>query len=317
MRTITLLGPQRLKPSLVTEVNRLGIDGQVAAITAGWQEREAENEELQAHLERPVVDLRLHARAEQVFAEDRELSAAHRARQDRLRELQALYRFRLDFALKPARELMRRAGNPRLLEPEREAAITAIRTLDREHLGRIREVHAEFAAQILPWTRPAVVRHLEEITQILAHSKALAIAGGHVAVLLNRLRLFNLGELSAHLPLFCWSAGAMACSERVVLFHDFPPQGGGNTEVLEVGLGLFPNLVPLPHARRRLRLDDPVRVALFARRFAPNHCVAFDDGSALRFDGSAWNGTPKTRLLAADGIKRPVKHLDSLGSEER
>jgi hypothetical protein len=46
-----------------------------------------------------------------------------------------------------------------------------------------------------------------------------------VAVLVNRLRLFGLGDLVADKTVFAWSAGAMAVSERVVLFHDDPPQG--------------------------------------------------------------------------------------------
>ena len=62
-------------------------------ITAGWQEREREDEELQKHLDRPLTNLCLHSRAEQVFSSDPDLFAAHRARQDRLQAIQQLYRF--------------------------------------------------------------------------------------------------------------------------------------------------------------------------------------------------------------------------------
>ena len=48
----------------------------------------------------------------------------------------------------------------------------------------------------------------------------------------------------------------MAISERVVLFHDSPPQGPGAAEVLDAGLGLVGDVVVLPQPEFRLRLDD-------------------------------------------------------------
>ena len=70
----------------------------------------------------------------------------------------------------------------------------------------------------------------------------------------------------------------MALSERVVLFHDFVPHGVAQTEVFGEGLGVVQGLVPLPHMRRRLRVDDRVRMSVLARRFAPARCVVLDDG---------------------------------------
>ena len=57
----------------------------------------------------------------------------------------------------------------------------------------------------------------------------------------------------------------------------------------------------LPHARRRLDLEDPVRVSLFARRFAPDACVALDDGASLHWDGARWIAGPGTRQLDPAG----------------
>ena len=88
----------------------------------------------------------------------------------------------------------------------------------------------------------------------------------------------------------------MALGERIVLFHDSPPQGAGHAEVLRSGLGLYAGIVALPHARRRLKLDDPDRVSLFARRFAPDRCLAFDDGARLDLLGRRWD--------YAEGISR-------------
>jgi hypothetical protein len=253
------------------------------------------------HLGGHVVNLQLYHRAEEVFAADPELARALRQRQDLLRRLQEVYRLRLSYALDAARALLTRRGEPELLVPEREAAIAAVRELDRAHLARVAAVHAEVDEQWRPFERPEVARHRDELARLIGGCAAFAIAGGHVAVLLNRLRLFGVAELTGDKPVFAWSGGAMVAADQLVLFHDDPPQGPGNAEVLESGLGLYRGLLPLPHARRRLRLEDPLRVSLLARRFADHDCVALDDGAILRrLDGkwAPWGGDGSRRLLA-------------------
>ena len=42
--------------------------------------------------------------------------------------------------------------------------------------------------------------------------------------------------------------------------------------------------MPLPHARRRLRVDDPIRMSVLARRFAPARCLVLDDGTRVPLD---------------------------------
>ncbi len=301
MADLILLGPQRRRPIVGDVLARLGIDGPVAAVTAGWQEREGEDDELAEVLGQEVTDLFLHRRAEEVFAEDGALFEAHRERQDQLREMQQLYRYRLDFFIDPARELLHREDDSELLEAERESAIQALRRLDQEHLRRVTKVHRQFERRRRVHRRRAIRAQRREIAEVLGRSSALVITGGHVAVLLNRLRLFGIVELAAELPVVAWSAGAMALGEQIVVFHDSPPWGAGNSEVLETGLGLYRGLLPLPDAARRLRLEDPHRVELFARRFAPRLCVAFDDGvEMIRRDGS-WSQSPGTRRLTETG----------------
>lgn len=302
MPPAVLLGPQRLLPVLADAVETVGVRGRVAAVTAGWQEREAEMDELSEHLGSGVVNLRLYRRAEEVFSEDRDLFTAYRERQDRLRRLQEIYRLRLGYAMDAARRLLRRSGDRDLLDPARESAVAAVRALDAEHLDRLAAVHSAFRERWRPDERPAVARHREEIGEILAGCTALAVAGGHVAVLLNRLRLFGVGGLLGDRPLFAWSGGAMVVSERVVLFHDSPPQGRGNAEVLASGLGIARGVLPLPHARRRLRLEDRPRVELLARRFADSICVAMDEGARLEGDGrGSWTPSGGALQLRPDG----------------
>ena len=76
--------------------------------------------------------------------------------------------------------------------------------------------------------------------------------------------------------MIAWSAGAMALTDRIVLFHDRSPQGPGHPEVYGSGLSVLRDVVLLPHARARLLLDDTPRMAVFARRFAPARCVLLE-----------------------------------------
>ena len=73
----------------------------------------------------------------------------------------------------------------------------------------------------------------------------------------------------------------MIATERIVVFHDDPPHGRPHARMFEHGLGWFPGVVAMPDARRRLHLDDPLRIGLLARRFAPAVCLGLDDGAHL------------------------------------
>jgi hypothetical protein len=136
-----------------------------------------------------------------------------------------------------------------------------------------------------PAERPAVAAHRDEIGRALGRADALVLAGGHVGVLLHVLALF---AVSAPPIVIAWSAGAMALTERVLLFHDRAPHGPAHAEFAGPGLGWLAGCVLLPHARRRLRVDDPLRMSELVARVAPARCVVLDDGTRLEVpDGSA------------------------------
>ena len=302
MSRVVLLGPQRLHPTIGEEVAAAGLPtGPLAVVTAGWQEREGEDQELRADLAPDVLNLGLYSRGEVLAKADPEYFKLHRARQDRLRTLQRFHRRRLGPALSACRSFLSQKGPAALLEPEREDAIQAVRALDQHHLRRVRSEMAEFEERVRPGEREHIARQRAEVAAVLQGCAALLIAGGHVAVLLNRLELFGVPPVLGERPVFAWSAGAMALTERVVLFHDSPPQGAGDPEILGRGLGLVPDVVVLPGARHRLRLTDPARVALLARRFAPARCVPLDEGDRLTWDGASLVGGPGARWMSADG----------------
>jgi hypothetical protein len=303
MQDVLALGPQFRAPNLREVLEHAGLDGPVLAITAGWQEREGELDALEQHLGAPVRDLRLYERAEAVFAQDRELQEAHRARQGELRRLQDLYRLRLDHAKAAARELQLAQDGSMAARRALRSAITALRRLDAGHLRDLRAVHARFERRWSAARHPLLGHQLQDLEQLVTAAGVVCIAGGHVAVLLNRLRLFGLGPALRSRPVVAWSAGAMAIAARVVLFHDHPPQGAGNTELFETGLGLVPDAVFLPHAATRLALDDRARVALLARRLAPATGYTLDDGDILH-----WR---RGRLCRAQGARRLLRSGDT------
>ena len=299
---IVLLGPQRFDPTLGAAAAAVGIEGKIATITAGWQERESDDADLHEHLHKQTVNLRLYERADRVWKADTELREAHRARQERMRLKQDFYRIRLEHELDAAHVIEQRKAPADVLEEERTASIQAIRDLDAFHLATCTREKREWNEKWRPLERDEVRRERDDIAKILDDGvAAVAIAGGHVATLLNRLELFGMEELLKGRPLLAWSAGAMAISERVVLFHDSPPQGAGDAEVYETGLGLVPGVVALPHARARLMLDDRERVSLFARRFAPARAFALDPRTRLDWIEGKLHAHPGTGALGMDG----------------
>jgi hypothetical protein len=296
---VTILGPQR-RPSVQHAVPDLPADAVVAVCTAGWQERESDDAELSDLLERSTVNLSLHARWLDVQEQDREFAFAEREHEAALSELRQLYLVQLDHALQATYAVAQgQEGRPRLRERALAGAVEVVRLLDGQHLERVRDAQLAFFAAWLPQEREAVARHREEVEQQLASADAIVVAGGHVGHLTRLLHLFHVAPLLPEVVV-AWSAGAMALTERVVLFHDNVPHGIAQTEVFGEGIGVVPGLVLLPHARRRLRVDDPVRMGVLARRFAPAQCVVLDDGTRLALgpDGTLPSGA---RVVAEDG----------------
>lgn len=305
-----LLGPQRPVTNLGAAIVDAALpDGPLGVISAGWQEAEGDIDDIQAVVQRPLVDLRLYQRAEELLAASPELLLAYRARQDELQALQRLYRLRLRRLLSAARQMLRARGDATLIDAEQRHAIAQLRALDRHHMRRVCGVHKEFDAAFNVATHNLLSRHNSEISALLGGVQTVLITGGNVAVLVNRLHLFGLDVLLAGKNLVAWSAGAMALSDRIVLFHDNPPQGRRNPEIFGPGLGLVNRQVLLPDARTRLRTSDRVRMQLLGRRFAPAVCVTLDSGTSLRFVDDELAGADGARRISDTGRLRKVKAL--------
>ncbi len=300
---VTLLGPQR-RPTLDSVAAALRLDGPFATVTAGWQEREPDDGELSARLGGRDVNLALYRRWLDVQERDPDFAAADRRLRGVLAEQQDIYLLRLDYALRAVDAVQRRNGDERLRDIALAEAIAAVRELDAAHLRRVSDISLEFYQAWQPHGRPVIAGHRDEVTRLLGDAAALVLAGGHVGVLADLLHLFNVAAalrlLAPRSPVIAWSAGAMALTDRIVLFHDRAPQGPGHPEVYGSGLSVVRNLVLLPHARARLLLDDAPRMAVFARRFAPARCILLETGTRIDTDGDG-SCPPDTRVLAEDG----------------
>jgi hypothetical protein len=317
---VILLGPQR-RPTVDAVARSLGLDGPVATISAGWREQELDYGELSALLGGRDINLGLYGRWLDVQERDPQYAAGERRLAEVLAGLAELYLVRLDYALQAVQALQRRPASGNGGGADASAAVAeavaAVRELDEAHLRRVDEVRAEFFAQLAPHDRPVIAAHRAAVAALIGECAAVAMAGGHVGVLTDLLHLFNVaaalheaagrqagpgpGSGGAELPVIAWSAGAMALTSRIVLFHDRASQGPGHPEVYGTGLSLLRDVVLLPHAKARLRLGDQALMAVFARRFAPARCVLLEQGT--RIDTSEGGGWPTgARVLGEDGL---------------
>lgn len=303
-RMVVLLGPQGTSADVGGVLAELGIKGKVALVRAGYQERESEDEAMVATLGVPAVNLGLHARSLTLFREDKEFTAAYQARQHRLRHIQSFYRVRLDKIEDAAKTISVRYVDPDLLEQEEKVSVDQFRHLDADHVERCHALHKAFDARWRLAERPSIARHRAELRTILETTEALVIAGGHVASLLNRLALFDVLGLAAGKPVIAWSAGAMVLTDRIVLFHDFPPYGSDIAQVLDSGLGLAPGVVVLPDPKRRINMDARGGIQRFARRMAPATCVAMDHGARVMFENGVLSRAAGARLTTKGVIDR-------------
>jgi hypothetical protein len=273
-------------------------------VTAGWQEREPDDGELTGLLGGRYANLGLYRRWLDVLDRDHEYATAELDHRAVLDELHGLYLVQLDHALRAVYAVAARAARPRARTAALADAEAAVRMIDQRHADRVRAAHSDFAAGWTPQRRPVIAEHRAAVARMLGSATVLVVAGGHVGVLLRVLRLFGLAD---RVPgtVVAWSAGAMALTQRIVLFHDRAAQGPTHAEVYEYGLDLVRDAVLLPHARRRLRVDDRERMAVLARRLAPARCVVLDDG--VRVDLHPDGGLPDdARVIGRDGRITPL-----------
>ena len=286
MRTV-LLGPQRFLTTAGTVVRSVAPEGAVATVTAGWEDREPADGELDEVMDGRSRNLHLYGRLSDVLVSDEHFATEALAHRDAMDELAGLYSLRLQRALDSVYAVARRPARPAVAEAAFADAVRGVRDIDDWYLRTVDQLYAELEGAAPPESSEPIARHRHEVAELLRDAAVVAIAGGHVGILLRCLRLFAVVP-ARELPVVAWSAGAMALTERVVLYNDRGPQGVQGAEVWDRGIGRVPNVVAMPHARRRLRLDDAIHAKVLVQRFAPATCLLLDDGTQVEIgaDGS-------------------------------
>lgn len=298
MSTTHLLGPQRFLTTAGAVVRGLDVDGPVATITAGWEERESDDDELDTVLDGRSENLRLFGRMMDVLERDPAVAVAALALRDAVDDLAGTYGIRLQHALDAVYALRRRKGREDVLAAAYSDAIEAVRRLDTWYLDEVRALYGEAYASGAAGASELWAEHRGEVAEALAGASVLAVAGGHVGMLLRTMQFFSVRP-PTELPVVAWSAGAMVMTRTVVLFNDFAQSHPG-AEVWDRGLARVEHVIALPHARRRIHLDDRVRTQVFVRRFQGYACLLLDDGARVEVgpDGALPVGA---RVLRADG----------------
>jgi hypothetical protein len=202
---VVLLGAQRFDPTLGEAMAAHAIDGPVATITAGWQEREDDDEELHEHLGGRTVNLQLTPAARTLFRKTRSSRRPPRA-PGRAAPPQDFYRIRLEHALEAER-----VSAPR--SPAR-ASSRGARRLDRRH-SRPRRLAPRASARA---SGPSSTRSGSRCERPPSRATARDRAGA------RRLRgrrhrrrprggageppvLFGVGDAARRAVVFAWSAG--------------------------------------------------------------------------------------------------------------
>ncbi|HYP43616.1 MAG TPA: hypothetical protein VEQ66_00275 [Propionibacteriaceae bacterium] len=296
---VTLLGPQRRVGAARAAVAELMPSGQIATVNAGWQQRENDSAELSDVLGGRMVNLELHRRWQEIVDADADYARAERRLTALLAEIQAVYAIRLNSLMSSLEAISRRGEVPAVQTAAMFDTLRELKELDRWHLRVVAETRSDFFDAVRLGERDNVQASRAEVAQLVADCSGMVFAGGHVGVLLHVLHIFHLSRVIRP-PVIAWSAGAMALSDRVVLFHDYAPRGERHAELYAEGLGTYQRVLPFPHARRRLRLDDASRMGQLARRLDPRECVLLADGA--RLDVREGEPLPSgTRVLSRTG----------------
>ena len=181
-----------------------------------------------------------------------------------LEEMQQLYLLGLDHAhaaRSPSSAGIPRATRGCVQTPWRTPS-DIVREMDARHLERVAERRTPSSGRVAGRTtgRP-IAEAREAIAHELSDAEAVVIAGGprrgaagRPAPVQHRPR--------PRPPVIAWGAGAMALTERVVLFHDRAAHGPAHRRDATAGLGLVRRPWRSPSARDRLDLSDPVRMAI-------------------------------------------------------
>jgi hypothetical protein len=297
---LQLLGEQREQPRLQAALDRWGIRGPVGLVAAGWEEDEFDDAWVQAAISAPLFNSKLYEFADQLFAEDPEVLTLLRQRQDKLRELREVNQLQTDHLGAVARELLRQSDPGDAFAEPLALTFKQLREVDSQYMRSVNLLIRDFDRKIAPGTRPSIFSYRRRVLDRLRGCRALLIAGGHIGVLLNRLKLSRLLD-HLDVPVIAWSGGAMALGDQVCFYHHFIPHADGQVELSRYGMRWFSGLQLFPRARDRLDWSDRVELALLSRRIK-GRCLLLDRDSELEWSSSRLTRASGVRALTSEGL---------------
>jgi len=306
VRTV-LLGPQRFRTTVGSTVRTVAPEGAIVTVTAGWRDRESDTDELDAILEGRSRHLHLYGRLSEVLEADQRFAEAALTHRYAVDELAGIYSLRLQRALDSVYAVQRRVVRTDLAAAALADGVRVVQSIDRWYLETLDQTHGELSATADGRPSESIQRHRSEVAEAIEQAGAIVIAGGHVGVLLRCMTLFQVNP-PPELPVVAWSAGAMSLTDRVVLYNDRGPSGVTGPEVWDRGLGRAPRIVAMPHARRRLRMDDPMVLQILARRFDDARCLLLDDGARVDL-GPNGELPAGARVIGDDGVVHSLAEM--------
>ena len=305
--TIHILGPQRGAPLLPDIIHGQYPQAKIAVISAGWRHEESQLRPLARDLQRPLELLPLYQWFDELGKTEPELSNEHALRQKRIKSYKDTYRLKLQFGMEFLDAIRKKqARSPELYMEDVLNAHQAIQQIDMEAIERIGRIRDSFPNLAQPWLHPSAQPFYDEIKETLDACDVLLITGGHVAILRNRMFFFGCQALLKDFldqgkTIIAWSAGAMSLCDQIVLYYDDPPDGSGNSEVLDTGMGLIPHVLFFPHAQQRLRTEDTKRMRDLAQRFSQFQCITLEKETHLTFDQDGWSYINNVQKCTLDG----------------
>lgn len=137
---------------------------------------------------------------------------------------------------------------------------------------------------------PTYLEIRDELRRRILSANSVFMAGGHMPVLINRLRFFDLDSVFREAlwrgtNFYTISAGSMALCEKIIVYDDFYGEEGSvrrrEFEFFDTGLGLVTAVTLFPHCMDRIQTDEPDNLTYLAHRFASGPCVGLNEESYL------------------------------------
>ncbi len=158
MHTV-LLGPQRFLTTAGTVVHSVAPDGPVATVTAGWQDREAADDELDEVMGGRSRNLHLYGRLSDVLTTDDHFATEALRHRDAMDELAGIYSLRLQRALDSAYAVARRPARDDIAESAFADAVRGVQDIDAWYLRAVDELYGELETAAPPESSEEIARH--------------------------------------------------------------------------------------------------------------------------------------------------------------